>query len=43
MQILVRNRHPVNGARLAEQLGVSLRNLYRDIAPLRGQGGGDPG
>ncbi|WP_340650086.1 YafY family protein [Pseudoxanthomonas winnipegensis] len=39
-------RHPVAGARLAEQLGVSLRTLYRDIATLRDQGAdiaGDPG
>ena len=34
-----RRRHrPVAGARLAEQLGVSLRTLYRDIDALRGQG-----
>lgn len=39
-------RRPVAGARLAEELGVSLRTLYRDIATLRGQGAdilGDPG
>ena len=39
-------RRPVRGAQLAEQLGVSLRTLYRDIEALRGQGAdivGDPG
>ncbi|QNN46295.1 YafY family transcriptional regulator [Thermomonas brevis] len=43
---LRRRRKPVQGARLAEQLGVSLRTLYRDIDALRGQGAeiaGDPG
>ena len=43
---LRRRRNPVRGAQLAEQLGVSLRTLYRDIDALRGQGadiGGDPG
>ncbi|WP_374247985.1 helix-turn-helix transcriptional regulator [Thermomonas sp.] len=43
---LRRRRKPVQGARLAEQLGVSLRTLYRDIDTLRGQGAdiaGDPG
>lgn len=43
---LRRRRRPVSGARLAEQLGVSLRTLYRDIDALRGQGAdiaGDPG
>lgn len=39
-------RRPVSGARLAEQLGVSLRTLYRDIASLQAQGAeieGEPG
>ena len=43
---LHRRRKPVQGARLAELLGVSLRTLYRDIDALRGQGAdiaGDPG
>ncbi|MFT4047775.1 MAG: HTH domain-containing protein, partial [Solimonas sp.] len=43
---LRRRRSPVRGAQLAEQLGVSLRTLYRDIDALRGQGAdidGDPG
>jgi predicted DNA-binding transcriptional regulator YafY len=38
MEILRRHRAPVGGARLAEELGVSLRSLYRDIGALRGQG-----
>jgi predicted DNA-binding transcriptional regulator YafY len=38
MQHLRRHRQPVSGAALAEQLGVSLRTLYRDIATLQGQG-----
>ena len=43
---LRRRRKPVQGAVLAELLGVSLRTLYRDIEALRGQGAdiaGDPG
>ncbi len=43
---LRRRRRPVSGARLAEQFGVSLRTLYRDIDALREQGAdiaGDPG
>ena len=43
---LRRRRKPVRGAQLAEQLGVSLRTLYRDIDSLRAQGAdiaGDPG
>jgi predicted DNA-binding transcriptional regulator YafY len=38
IEILRRHRTPVAGARLAEELGVSLRSLYRDIATLQGQG-----
>ncbi len=38
IEILRRRRAPVSGARLAEELGVSLRSLYRDIAVLQGQG-----
>jgi predicted DNA-binding transcriptional regulator YafY len=34
MQALRRRRAPVTGAALAEELGVSLRTLYRDIAAL---------
>jgi predicted DNA-binding transcriptional regulator YafY len=43
---LRRRRKPVAGKHLAENLGISLRTLYRDIAALRGQGAGiegDPG
>src|SRR5271169_2857862 len=38
MQNLRRRRAPVAGAALAEELGVSLRTLYRDIAALQAQG-----
>ena len=38
LQILRRHRHPVRGATLAEELGISLRSLYRDIATLQSQG-----
>ena len=38
IDILRRHRGPVTGARLAEELGVSLRSLYRDIDTLRGRG-----
>jgi predicted DNA-binding transcriptional regulator YafY len=44
---LLRNRHqPVTGPDLARELGVSIRTLYRDIAPLQAQGAdiqGEPG
>lgn len=46
LQVLRRHRSPVTGPALAEELGVSLRTLYRDIATLRGQGArveGEPG
>jgi predicted DNA-binding transcriptional regulator YafY len=46
LQLLRRHRHPVTGARIAEDLGVSLRTLYRDIATLQSQGAmidGEPG
>jgi predicted DNA-binding transcriptional regulator YafY len=46
IQVLRRHRHPVSGATLAEELGVSLRTLYRDIATLNAQGAhidGEPG
>jgi predicted DNA-binding transcriptional regulator YafY len=46
IQILRRHRHPVSGQVLAEELGVSLRTLYRDVAALQGQGAtidGEPG
>lgn len=38
MQILRRHRYPVGGAALAQELGISLRSLYRDIATLQSQG-----
>jgi predicted DNA-binding transcriptional regulator YafY len=38
MEALRRRRHPVAGATLAEDLGVSLRTLYRDIAALQALG-----
>ena len=38
IQILRRYRYPISGKRLAEELGVSLRTLYRDIATLQAQG-----
>ena len=46
IQILRRHRFPVSGKLLAEELGISLRTLYRDIASLKAQGAeieGDPG
>lgn len=38
IQVLRRHRRPVSGQALAEQLGVSLRTVYRDIATLIAQG-----
>ncbi|RYF94471.1 MAG: YafY family transcriptional regulator [Caulobacteraceae bacterium] len=38
IQLLRRHRRPVAGALLAEDLGVSLRTLYRDIETLKAQG-----
>jgi predicted DNA-binding transcriptional regulator YafY len=38
LQALRRRRRPVSGHVLADELGVSLRTLYRDIASLQGQG-----
>lgn len=38
MQALRRRRRPVAAAVLAEELGVSLRTIYRDIATLAAQG-----
>lgn len=46
IEVLRRFRHPVSGAALAEELGVSLRTLYRDIQSLQAQGArieGEPG
>ncbi len=38
LQVLRRHRYPVRGEKLATELGVSLRTLYRDIATLQAQG-----
>jgi predicted DNA-binding transcriptional regulator YafY len=46
IQVFRRHRLPVSGAALAEETGVSLRTLYRDIATLQSQGAridGEPG
>ncbi len=46
LQILRRHRRPVRGAVLAEETGISLRTLYRDIATLQSMGAevdGEPG
>jgi len=46
LQTLRRHRHPVSGRKLATELGVSIRTLYRDIATLQAQGAdieGEPG
>ncbi|GEN23828.1 transcriptional regulator [Halomonas cupida] len=46
MQTLRRYRRPVSGACLAEELGISQRTLYRDIAELKALGAdieGEPG
>lgn len=46
MELLRRRRAPVTGPALAEELGISLRTLYRDIATLQAQGAdirGEPG
>ncbi|HYH18010.1 MAG TPA: HTH domain-containing protein, partial [Azospirillum sp.] len=46
IQILRRHRRPVSGRTLADELGVSLRTLYRDIGALQAQGAridGEPG
>lgn len=38
MQLLRRHRYPIAGHALAEELGISMRTLYRDIATLQQQG-----
>jgi predicted DNA-binding transcriptional regulator YafY len=38
IQVLRRHRRPVAGQAIADELGVSLRTVYRDIATLIGQG-----
>ncbi len=46
LQVLRRHKRPVSGARLAQELGISIRTLYRDMASLQAQGAdieGEPG
>lgn len=46
LELLRRHRTPVTGPALAEELGISIRTLYRDIATLQAQGAdirGEPG
>ena len=46
LQVLRRHRRPASGRSLADELGVSIRTLYRDIATLQAQGAhikGEPG
>ena len=46
IQVLRRHRRPVSGHALADELGISIRTLYRDIATLQAQGAdieGEPG
>ncbi|MCJ2094979.1 YafY family transcriptional regulator [Methylobacterium sp. J-072] len=46
LHVLRRHRRPVSGRVLAEEIGVSLRTLYRDIASLQAMGAsiaGEPG
>lgn len=38
LQLLRRHRQPLSGSAIAQQLGISLRTLYRDIATLQAQG-----
>ena len=38
IQALRRRRRPVSAAQLAEELGVSLRTIYRDVETLVAQG-----
>jgi predicted DNA-binding transcriptional regulator YafY len=38
LQALRRHRRPVSAGQLSEELGVSIRSIYRDIQSLRGQG-----
>jgi len=46
LQVLRQHRWPVSGQFLADEMGVSIRTLYRDIASLQAQGAaieGEPG
>ena len=38
VQLLRRHRQPVSAATLADELGISIRSVYRDVQSLRGQG-----
>ncbi|AGO55077.1 helix-turn-helix transcriptional regulator [Serratia plymuthica] len=38
MQILRRHRYPIAGHALAQEMNISMRTLYRDIATLQQQG-----
>ena len=38
IQLLRGHRYPVSGGKLASELDISLRTLYRDIAALQAQG-----
>ncbi len=38
LQLLQRHRHPVTGQALADELGIHVRTLYRDIRALEAQG-----
>ena len=38
IQVLRRHRRPVSGRRLAEEMSVSLRTIYRDLQTLMDQG-----
>lgn len=38
LQVLRQHRRPVSGASLAQEMNISLRTLYRDIATLRSHG-----
>src|SRR5246500_6050418 len=38
IQTLRRHRHPAAANKVADELGVSLRTIYRDIETLKGQG-----
>ena len=46
LQVLRRHRYPVSGQKLAEELNISIRTVYRDIVTLQTQGAeieGEPG
>ncbi|NIX76966.1 helix-turn-helix transcriptional regulator [Microvirga terricola] len=38
IQVLRRRRRPITASEIAEELGISLRTVYRDIATLMAQG-----